>query len=156
MIKKASCCITLLFFLQGAIGQVFDYEILNQKNGLPSSTVFAVIQDSRNLIWIGTDGAGLVRYDGKNYDIINKSKRAEGFFVTDLVEDSNNNIVVATKYSGLLVYNGKEFLKDFDKDNSPMKGSYVQRFFSTPKGIYCFTEKEILLLEKDYSFEFIA
>lgn len=107
MIKKIILTISFLFFLQNTIGQVFDYEVLNQKNGLPSSTIYSVIQDSRNLIWIGTDGAGLVRYDGKNFSIIDKSKRAEVLFVTDLVEDSNNNIVVSTRHSGLLIYNGK-------------------------------------------------
>ncbi|ESU29639.1 Type III secretion system, signal transduction histidine kinase [Flavobacterium limnosediminis JC2902] len=156
MIKKAAFCISLLFFLQSAIGQVFDYEILNQKNGLPSSTIFSVIQDSRHLIWIGTDGAGLVRYDGKKFSIINKSKKSEGFFVTDLVEDPNNNIVVATKYTGLLVYNGKEFFKDFDQSNSLIKGDYVQRLFSAPNGVYCFTDKEVFLLKKDYSIQLIA
>ncbi|UOK43512.1 MULTISPECIES: PAS domain S-box protein [Flavobacterium] len=156
MIKKVALCIYLLFFLQGAFGQVFDYEILNQKNGLPSSTVFAVIQDSRNLIWIGTDGAGLVRYDGKNFDIIDKSKKSEGFFVTDLVEDTNANIIVSTKYSGLLVYNGKEFIKHFDRSNAHLKGNFVQRLLATPNGVYCFTEKEMFLLKKDYSIEPIA
>ena len=122
MIKKLAFFTYLLFVFQSAIGQVFDYEILNQKNGLPSSSIFSVIQDSRNLIWIGTDGAGLVRYDGKNFEIINKSERSEGFVVTDITEDSNNNIVFGTKYSGLLVYNGQKFIKDLDFANSPLTG----------------------------------
>lgn len=156
MIKKLAFFIYFLFCFQNAIGQVFDYEILNQKNGLPSSSIFSIIQDSRNLIWIGTDGAGLVRYDGKNFEIINKSEKAEAFFVTDIVEDNNKNIIVATKYSGLLVYNGQKIIKDFDKNNSKISGAYVQKLFQTPAGTYGFTDKEVFLLKKDYSIEIIT
>jgi PAS domain S-box-containing protein len=156
MIKKLAFFIFTFLFFQNAIGQVFDYEILNQNNGLPSSTILVVTQDSRNLIWIGTDGAGLVRYDGKNFKIINKTERSEGFFVTDIAEDCNTNIVVATKYSGLLVYDGKQFIKDFDHKNSKITGSHVQKLLPTTLGTYCFTDKEVFLLKKDYTIEFIA
>ncbi|HSD15265.1 MAG TPA: PAS domain S-box protein [Flavobacterium sp.] len=151
MLKKATFCIFLLFTLQRTFGQVFDYEILNQKNGLPSSTIFSVIQDSRNLIWIGTDGSGLIRYDGKNFTAVDKPNKTEGFFVTDLAEDTNGNIVISTKYNGLLVYNGKDFLKEFDRNNSPISEDLVQRLFTTENGIYCFTEENVFLLKKDYS-----
>lgn len=156
MIKKLAFFAYFLFVFQNAIGQVFDYEILNQKNGLPSSSIFSVIQDSRNLIWIGTDGAGLVRYDGKNFEIINKSERSEGFVVTDIAEDNNKNIVFGTKYSGLLVYNGQKFIKDLDSTNSLISGFYVQKLLATPLGIYGFTEKEVFLLKKDYTVTIIA
>ncbi|CAM3508404.1 Signal transduction histidine kinase [Flavobacterium saliperosum S13] len=156
MIKKLAFFAYLLFFFQNAVGQVFDYEILNQNNGLPSSSIFSVIQDSRNLIWIGTDGAGLVRYDGANFEIINKSEREEAFFVTDIVEDNNKNIVVATKYSGLLVYNGQKFIKDFDKYNTKIAGAFVQKLWQTSSGTYCFTDAEVFLLKNDYSIEIVA
>lgn len=156
MIKKLAFFAYLLFFFQNAVGQVFDYEILNQTNGLPSSSIFSVIQDSRNLIWIGTDGAGLVRYDGKNFEIINKSEREETFFVTDIVEDNNKNIVVATKYSGLLVYNGQKIIHDFNQANFKIKGPFVQKLWQTSSGTYCFTDKEVFLLKNDYSTEIVA
>nr|WP_294935960.1 PAS domain S-box protein [uncultured Flavobacterium sp.] len=156
MLKKIVFFALLFLWFQSVIGQVFDYAILNQNSGLPSSTVFSVIQDSRNLIWIGTDGAGLVRYDGKNFKIINKSERSEGFFVTDITEDNNKNIIVGTKYTGLLVYDGQKFIRDFDRNNAKFTGEYVQKLFATPSGIYCFTEREIFLLKNDYSIEIIA
>lgn len=156
MIKKLAFFAYLLLIFQNAIGQVFDYEVLNQNNGLPSSSISSIIQDSRNLIWIGTDGAGLVRYDGKNFEIINKSDRTEGFVVTDIAEDSNKNIVFGTKYSGLLVYNGQKFIKDIPSKNTTITGDYVQKLFATPSGVYCFTDKEAFLVKKDYTVEIIA
>jgi len=156
MLKKIAFFTFLLFFFQNAIGQVFNYEVLNQNNGLPSSSISSVIQDSRNLIWIGTDGAGLVRYDGKNFEIINKSDRSEGFVVTDIAEDSNKNIIFGTKYSGLLVYNGQKIIEDFSSIKSKIAGDYVQKLVATPSGVYAFTNKEAFLLKKDYSIEIIA
>jgi len=152
MMKK----ILLIFLIHfGAYCQVFDFETINQENGLPSSTVFSITQDSRDLIWIGTDGAGLVRYDGKNFKIINKTDTHEGLFITDVVEDSNKNMIVATKYTGLMVYDGQRFIKYFDRNNSKLTGSFVQTLFPTSKGVYCFTDNEIVLLKKDYSHEML-
>ena len=102
MFKKLAFYGFFFFILQNVVGQVFDFEVLNQKNGLPSSTIFAITQDSRNLIWIGTDGAGLVRYDGRNFKIINKINGSEGLVIIDIMEDNNHNILVATAYHGRL------------------------------------------------------
>ncbi|MGX7667486.1 PAS domain S-box protein [Flavobacterium pedocola] len=152
MIKKIAFYSLLLFLAcQNTFGQVFNYEILDQNSGLPSSSVISITQDSRNLIWIGTDGAGLIRYDGQNFRIINKSKKAEGFFVTDIAEDCNKNIIAATKFTGLLIYNGQEFIKELDYKNSPIKGSYVQKLIPALNGTYCFTDKEVIFLKKDYT-----
>ena len=156
MTKKILYILIALFIQQTAKCQSFDYELINQEDGLPSGTVMDVIQDSRNLIWIGTDGAGLVRYDGKNFKIINKSDTKEAFFVTSIVEDSNTNIVAATKFSGLLVYNGEKISKCIDYFTAVNKGNFIQKLLKTPKGIYCFTAFEIFLVKKDYSVEKIA
>lgn len=143
----------LLFFLISVAvnSQSFDYELINQEDGLPSGTVMDVIQDSRNYIWIGTDGAGLARYDGKNFKIINKSDTKETFFVNSIVEDANKNIVVATRLSGTLIYNGDKIFKCIDYYTKVDKYNFVQKLLKTPQGIYCFTANEILLLKKDYS-----
>jgi PAS domain S-box-containing protein len=146
-----------LFLISSLVnGQVYDFEVINQKNGLPSTTIHSIIQDSRNLIWIGTDGAGLVRYDGENYKAINKLGNKEGFAVTSIVEDVNHNIIFSTQEAGLIIYDGQKIIKSFSKDNSTITGEYVQKLLLSPKGIYCFTENEIFLLKKDYSIVTIA
>ncbi|WP_313807422.1 PAS domain S-box protein [Flavobacterium sp.] len=150
MIKKITFYIFFLFLSAGLYSQVYDYEHINQDKGLPSSTVFSIIQDSRDLIWIGTDGAGLIRYNGSSFKVINKSQEKEGFFVMDIAEDQNHNIVVATKYDGLMVYNGKEFIKTFTPKNSILKTTIVQKLYTDKNGIYCFTAKGIVLLTSQY------
>ena len=38
------------------------------KEGLPSSTIYSIIQDNKGFIWIGTE-SGLVRYDGTKFRV---------------------------------------------------------------------------------------
>jgi ligand-binding sensor domain-containing protein len=42
------------------------FRIINSQNGLPSNTVYEILQDSVGYIWIGHD-RGLSRYDGKSF-----------------------------------------------------------------------------------------
>lgn len=117
---------TLLLWNQKTTSQVFDYEIINQKNGLPSSTITSIIQDSRNLLWIGTDGAGFVRYDGTNFIAYNEYKEGSNFFVTDIIEDANNNIIVSTKYNGVMVFDGENIIHNFSKKNNHFNGTVTK------------------------------
>ena len=62
--------IIISFFVNG---QVYDFQKINQEQGLPSSVITALEQDSRNIIWIGTDGGGLVKYDGNSFKIFDET-----------------------------------------------------------------------------------
>ncbi|WP_394758353.1 two-component regulator propeller domain-containing protein, partial [Flavobacterium sp.] len=100
MLKSLFYFIIFIIFHFTSFGQVYDFQMVNQEDGLPSSTINVIFQDSRDYIWIGTDGAGLVKYDGLNYEIFNKNNGLNSEFITDIIEDSNNNLVIATKYGG--------------------------------------------------------
>lgn len=133
-----------------AYGQVYNYEVFNQENGLPTSTITTITQDSRNLIWIGTDGAGFVSYDGENFKTFNKFNDQEGFIVTDIIEDLNKNLLIATINNKVLLFDGQDFI---NKITFP---SVIQKFLNTPNGIYCFSDKNVYLIQKDYSFTTVA
>ncbi len=152
MIKKIALLFFFCFLSASIKAQVYaDYELINQEKGLPSSTIFSIMQDSPAILsGSGTDGAGSVRYNGSSFRVINKSAEKDGFFVTDIVEDQNTNIVAATKYDGLFVYNGKEFIKNFTLHNSIFKSNIIQKLYADTNGVYCFTNKEVILLTKDY------
>src|SRR5207253_308281 len=49
-------------------GVLVDYTLTtwNQKDGLPTSTVWAIAQDREGYLWVGTD-AGPVRFDGARF-----------------------------------------------------------------------------------------
>ena len=137
-------------------GQVYDFQKINQEQGLPSSVITTLEQDSRNIIWIGTDGGGLVKYDGNSFKIFDESNGLKGAFVTDLVEDINSNLIIATKYNGISVFNGKNFFKTFDIKGNSLKSNTIYSLINSNNGVYCIGDRDIILIKKDYSIERIV
>lgn len=147
MIRKILLYFLFFSFLPSLKAQVYDYDVFSQENGLPSSSITSIIQDSRNLIWIGTEGTGLIKYDGTSFEQFNNYNEKEGFFVTDVVEDHNHNIVFSTKYSGILVFDGEKIFKTI---YLPKENRNLIKLFVSKKHIYCFLDNEILVIDSNY------
>jgi ligand-binding sensor domain-containing protein/AraC-like DNA-binding protein len=84
-------------------------------NGLPQSTVYAILQTSDNFLWIGTEG-GLSRFDGVKFTLFNRSNTI-GFnsnAVTALCENAKGGVWIGTYGGGLLYYNQGKFI-NFDR-----------------------------------------
>ncbi|RZS93337.1 hybrid sensor histidine kinase/response regulator transcription factor [Aquimarina brevivitae] len=81
---------------------------ITAKEGLSNNTVFAIIQDKFDFIWIGTKD-GLNRYDGytvKTYrNRIGDTTSLSHNEIWDLAEDQQGNIWVATYGGGINKYN---------------------------------------------------
>jgi PAS domain S-box-containing protein len=133
--------------------QVYEFQQINQEQGLPSSVITALEQDSRGLIWIGTDGGGLVKSDGLSFKIYDASNELKGTSITDIIEDDNLNLIVASKFNGISVFNGDKFFKTYDILTKTLKSNYIYKLVKSTKGIYCIGDKEIVLLKRDYSVE---
>ncbi len=58
--------IFLLINLNIAFGQELLHRHYTSNDGLPSSTIFSIIQDKEGFIWFGTD-VGVTRFDGKTF-----------------------------------------------------------------------------------------
>lgn len=85
----------LIIFLHQVSAQDVPQINFTIKDGLPSNTIYGIIQDKRGFIWIGTD-AGLSRYDGyefKNYDLSDGLPDVE---ILNLFEDSVGRIWLFT------------------------------------------------------------
>ncbi len=130
--------------------QVYDFQCINQDDGLPSSSINVVFQDSRNYLWIGTDGGGLVKYDGINYETYDRASGLLGEFVTDIIEDENKNLIVATRYSGIFVFDGKTFIKNFSDKTNSLTSNLVFKLLKTSQGIVAVTQKEVILINPKY------
>ena len=85
------------------------FDQIGTKNGLSSSTIFCIFQDSKGFMWFGTQ-EGLNRYDGKNIIVYKDStpntKVINGIFgnvINRICEDKNGKIWVGTD-KGLLKF----------------------------------------------------
>jgi ligand-binding sensor domain-containing protein len=90
-----------------------NYQFRSIQETTTKRAVSSIIQDNNGFIWIGTNGAGIYRYDGVNYFGYNKHNQKlnsinSNFIYTSFI-DSNNNLWVGTD-EGLCLY-------DRDLDN---------------------------------------
>lgn len=88
-------CIIIITSLQLAQINIRSIESYDVKNGLSQNSVYSILIDSRNLIWIGTE-SGLNKYDGYDFTPLHSfdshnSLTTRGF-VYDIIEDRNGNI----------------------------------------------------------------
>ena len=101
-------------FSQGA----FDsYQFRSIQETTSKRAVSSIIQDKNGFIWVGTNGAGLYRYDGVNYfgyKYDKKTGSVNSNFIYSIFIDSNNNLWVGTD-EGLCLYNRD--LDNFTKIN---------------------------------------
>ncbi len=64
--------------------------------GLSKNEVYAIYEDSKGNIWIGANGVGVYRYDGKDFTLFSKTDRADlmpyGYGIQSILEDKKGNL----------------------------------------------------------------
>ncbi len=86
-----------------------------QNFDLPSNGfVYKIYVDSKNRVWFGTDGKGIVMYDGIQFNKF--SNAINGKVIYSITEDLFSNIWFSTQHQGLIRYDGKSF-RNFNLSN---------------------------------------
>ncbi len=153
MFRKHLFFLLFNIFALNTFGQRYDFQSINQEDGLPSSTVNVIFQDSRNYIWLGTEGGGLVKYDGASYEIFNKNNGLRGESIIDIVEDVNHNLIIASRHRGIFVFDGHSFFRNFNTKNDGFASNQIFKLLKTKEGIVAVTQKELLLITAQYNIE---
>ncbi len=100
------CC---LFFVMISYSQkgLENFQFRSIKDGISKRGVWSIVQDKKGYIWIGTNGAGLYKYDGVNYDVYesnwNSPKSINSNLIYTAYVDSQNRLWVGTE-EGLCLY----------------------------------------------------
>ncbi|WP_445737389.1 two-component regulator propeller domain-containing protein [Mariniflexile sp.] len=96
-----------------AQGNLKEYNFVNIKEGISKVAVSGITQDSYGFIWIGTNGAGLYKFDGIDFvshkHILNDSISLSSNLIYCTYLDAKNRLWVGTE-DGLNLYDRK-----FDK-----------------------------------------
>ena len=64
--------------------------------GLAQSQVFAMLEDHRGYLWMGTRGGGLSRFDGKSFETYTTREGLVNNYLLAVDEGPNGNIWVGT------------------------------------------------------------
>lgn len=94
-----------------------NYQFRSIQETTSKRAISSIIQDHNGFIWIGTNGAGLYRYDGVNYFGYKHDKKPGSLnsnFIYATFIDSKNNLWIGTD-EGLCLYNRD--LDNFTKIN---------------------------------------
>ncbi len=79
-------------------------------DGLPTSTINDISEDPLGFIWLATDGAGLVRFDGNSFTQPIHPDSLPSPFVTVLERDASGNFWIGTE-NGPAYYNGSHLVR---------------------------------------------
>lgn len=151
----------LFLWLNTAINSyAFDnirFKTLTIDQGLPSASIHAVLIDHLGFLWIGAEGVGAVRYDGKTYkvnsNIQNDSSSISNNFIERIIRDKHNRLWFATQ-NGLNLYNYEEnsFIRHMHSANNPasISGNYTTALIDYKFGsIWVATNSGVSFLDED-------
>ena len=77
-------------------------------NGMVKEFVRTMYQDKKGNYWFGTNGNGIIRYDGRILERVTVEQNQKWVSVREIIEDKVGNIWFATS-SGLVKYDGEKF-----------------------------------------------
>ncbi len=93
-----------------AQGTTPRFEHLTTELELPHNTVYAILQDQKGFMWLGTED-GLVKYDGSRMTLYKHDPRDStslpDSWVTAIQEDQSGTLWVGTRYGGLAALDRK-------------------------------------------------
>lgn len=117
-----------------------DFQITN--SSIASNYLSCIAVDSKNYIWVGSDDAGLIKYDGaefSNYSISNSGISSNK--VTCIYVDHQDNVWIGTDAgvsvfnSSWQVFNASNSVLTNNNINSIKSGFNGEIFISTPSGL---------------------
>ena len=132
------------------------FELIDVDDGLSQQTVKAIFQDSRGLMWFGTQ-EGLNKYDGVDFEIytpqVNDPASISSPWINSITEDNEGNLWVATDNGvNVLDRNTNKFTRlTLGEDSSSASGKIARVVFkdslghiwvATTKGINKYIAKE--------------
>src|SRR5688572_23564774 len=130
----------LVFLVVNAVtAQDYNYTLRNYKvqDGLPQSQVNVILEDKNGYLWIGTQGGGLARYDGREFKVYTTLDGLLSNIVTFLKLDSKQNLWIVHP-RGLTKFDGISF-KKFQQDGLPTNAKRVRRAFEIGDTLFLIT-----------------
>ncbi|WNJ19839.1 two-component regulator propeller domain-containing protein [Pontibacter sp. G13] len=112
------CLMILGFSMHVAKGQQYEFQNYSVSEGLAQSQVFAMIEDRRGFLWLGTQGGGLSKFDGIKFQNFTIQDGLPNPYVRCLMEASTGDIWIGTE-RGISRYDGQRFASIAIPDSIP-------------------------------------
>lgn len=86
-----------------------NIKYLDVEQGVSSSYVSEILEDSRSNLWVGTSGGGVMRFDGINLSVLNHEELGI-YGINPILEDSKKRIWFKVSDLGAVCYDGDRFI----------------------------------------------
>ena len=94
--------------------------------------ITGIAEDKEGNLWLGTDGFGICKYDGKSFTNFTTENGLADNTIYELMMDSKGLLWIGTYWGGLTRFDGKKFT-NFTKDGE-VSGVEVSAFFEDSNG----------------------
>jgi signal transduction histidine kinase/ligand-binding sensor domain-containing protein len=126
--KKSGIILSLLAFLFPAalLSQQYGFRNFSLEEGLPQTEIQGLIEDSRGILWAGTNGGGLARFNGKSFRVYTIRDGLPDNIIYSLCEDREGNLWIGSM-NVISRFDGHAF-QAFYEDSTPNFRIYNQVF----------------------------
>ncbi len=104
---------------------VNDMQYLDVDQGMASSYIRSILEDSQGNIWFGSYGGGVSKYDGASFTHYTEQEGLSNNDVRFILEDKAGNIWFATYGGGVCCYNGTSFIHFTEKQGFTSDFTYA-------------------------------
>ena len=119
-----------------AVFKNYSYHI-NDKNCLSNNNVLCIYEDKENIIWIGTGGGGLNKFDPatQKFEHYTQKDGLANDVIYGILEDNSGNLWMSTS-SGISKFDkDKQVFRNFDKTDGLLSNGYIfGSYFKNKKG----------------------
>jgi ligand-binding sensor domain-containing protein/signal transduction histidine kinase len=117
----------------------FHYSIRNYKavDGLPQSQVNIMLEDKNGYLWIGTEGGGLARFDGREFKVYTTLDGLLSNIVSYLKLDERENLWIIHP-RGVTKFDGESF-KTFTQPGGDNPAKRIRRAFEQKDTLFFIT-----------------
>lgn len=88
----------------------YNIQYLDVDQGLSSSYIMSIEEDSRGNLWFSTWPHGVCMYNGQSFVAFNEENQLINNYVWSICEDKNGHMWFGTDGGGISVYDGHQFL----------------------------------------------
>lgn len=107
MVTRLLTTLCFVLLCLGLSAQFYTFRNFGHRDGLNISTINCMAQTDDGYLWLGTDGAELIRYDGYKFEEIRFSESDNNFHFSNLFIHGND-ILFTGRYKGFYSYSRTE------------------------------------------------
>ena len=149
MYRLVSVVVLFAGWINVGISQNLHHSIRNYTaiDGLPQSQVKSIVEDENGYLWLGTQGGGLARFDGREFKVYTTLDGLVSNFVLGIRIDSDKNIWILHP-RGLTKFDGLTFTKVLDLGTSKLSKSF-RRLFVVDNTVFVFAAEGLTKIKND-------